>query len=1344
VATPASGYLFVNWAGDVSTIANVNAATTTITMNDDYEITARFTAVVGSKTETVTNGTVDARDEADTEVLVSGNATVAVAQFVDNPGGGSPTGFNSLGKYIDVHIPDVGQVTETDIRLYYTPSEVPAGVDETSLKLFWWNGIAWVQCSDSGVNTTDHYVWAKIRTEGTTPTLAQLTGTPFAGYSSPPPHLIISSTAGGNVTTPGEGTFTYDAGTVVNLVATPTAGYRFVNWTGNVGTIANVTAASTTITMNGNYSITANFVAVYNLTISTTAGGTVTTPGVGTFIRDAGTVVNLVATPAAGYRFDNWTGDVGTIANVSAAATNITMNGNYSITANFVRQYNLTITSTAGGTVTTSGVGNFTYDVGTVVNLVATPASHYRFVNWTGNVGTIANVNAATTTITMNSAYNIYANFARVPQNYLYTYTSTGGTVTTPGMGGWFAYDEGTVVNLVATPDDGYVFTYWGGNVSTIANVNAASTTITMNGEDALYQIWPCFAKQQYNLTISSTAGGTVNTPGDGTFTYDAGTVVDLMATPAGYRFVNWTGDVDTVANVTAATTTITMNGNYSITANFVKQYDLYVDSTAGGNVTTPGVGPFTYDAGTVVNLVATPAAGYRFVAWEYDVGTIANVTAANTTITMNGDYYISANFATLPVDYLYITSNAGGTVTTPGMGGWFTYDEGTVVNLVATPDAGYAFDYWWGNVSTIADVNAANTTITMNGEGVGYYIYAIFAHARNLTVSSTEGGSVTTPGEGTFTYPQETWVNLVATPAAGYRFGYWTGDVGTILNVNGGNTSIYVWDNYSITANFIKQYNLTISSTAGGTVTTPGVGTFTRDAGTVVSLVATPAADYRFVNWTGDVVTIANANAASTTITMNADYSATANFETLPEYDLTISSTAGGSVTTPGEGTFTRYEGTVVNLVATPTAGYAFANWTGDVDTIANVNAATTTITINGGYSIMANFVVGYNLTISSTAGGSVTTPGEGTFTYAPNRVVIMVAKPEAGCHFVNWTGDVGTIANVNAAITGITMYDNYSITANFEPGYTPMVAAGELLTVGLKADGTVVATGWNYWGQCDVGGWTDITQVAAGDEYTVGLKSDGTVVATGWNYYGQCDVGGWTNIVQVAAGWEHTVGLKADRTVVAVGDNDHGQCNVSGWTNITEVSAGSDHTVGLKSDGTVVAVGWNNHGQCSPVSGWTNITQVAAGGYHTVGLKSNGTVVAVGQNDYGQCNVSGWTNITQVAAGGYYTVGLEADGTVVAVGHNPYGQCDVGNWTDIVQVAAGAYHTVGLKSDGTVVVTGDNNYGQCNVSGWTDITQVAAGGYHTVGLNSDGAVVAVGDNSYGQCYVDGCWMLN
>jgi len=74
----------------------------------------------------------------------------------------------------------------------------------------------------------------------------------------------------------------------------------------------------------------------------------------------------------------------------------------------------------------------------------------------------------------------------------------------------------------------------------------------------------------QYNLTVSSTEGGAVIEPGQGTFSYDRGTLVNLVAeTWEGYHFVNWTGDVSTIANVNADATTITMNGHYSITANF-------------------------------------------------------------------------------------------------------------------------------------------------------------------------------------------------------------------------------------------------------------------------------------------------------------------------------------------------------------------------------------------------------------------------------------------------------------------------------------------------------------------------------------------------------------------------------------------------------------------------------------------------------------------------------------------------------------------------------------------------------------------------------------------------------
>jgi hypothetical protein len=73
----------------------------------------------------------------------------------------------------------------------------------------------------------------------------------------------------------------------------------------------------------------------YDLTTGSGAGGVVTDPGEGTFTYDEGDVVDLVATPDCGYVFDNWTGDTTDIDDVNAAATNVTMNADYDINANF-------------------------------------------------------------------------------------------------------------------------------------------------------------------------------------------------------------------------------------------------------------------------------------------------------------------------------------------------------------------------------------------------------------------------------------------------------------------------------------------------------------------------------------------------------------------------------------------------------------------------------------------------------------------------------------------------------------------------------------------------------------------------------------------------------------------------------------------------------------------------------------------------------------------------------------------------------------------------------------------------------------------------------------------------
>ena len=303
------------------------------------------------------------------------------------------------------------------------------------------------------------------------------------------------------------------------------------------------------------------------------------------------------------------------------------------------------------------------------------------------------------------------------------------------------------------------------------------------------------------------------------------------------------------------------------------------------------------------------------------------------------------------------------------------------------------------------------------------------------LTTSSTEGGDVVISGEGT--YADGTIVTIEAVADECYEFVEWTG--AEVADPYSPITTVTMDEAMSITAVFaLLSYDLTTDSTDGGAVTSPGEDTFTYDCGSDVPLVAAAEEGYYFVNWSGDVDTIANVNAYTTAVTMMGDYSITANFELVPpgQFVLTTSSTTGGSVTTPGEESSPYDEGTVVDLVAEAEGCYEFVEWTGDVDTIADVYSASTNITMDADKSVTASFApFSYDLTVDSTEGGQVSSPGEGTFPYDCSTEVDLVAEADLGYHFVEWTGDISTIADVDAAETTITISGNYSITADFGP---------------------------------------------------------------------------------------------------------------------------------------------------------------------------------------------------------------------------------------------------------------------------------------------------------------------
>ncbi|MFC1847877.1 S8 family serine peptidase [Chloroflexota bacterium] len=348
----------------------------------------------------------------------------------------------------------------------------------------------------------------------------------------------------------------------------------------------------------------------------------------------------------------------------------------------------------------------------------------------------------------------------------------------------------------------------------------------------------------------------------------------------------------------------------------------------------------------------------------------------------------------------------------------------------------------------------------------------------------------------------------------------------GNLLNQSTANNMGDWYNNIILVRYVLPEYVLTATSSDGGDVTGPGEGSFAYAQGAIVDLLAVAEPGFRFLNWTGDVGTVADVNAAGTTITMDNDYSIQANFEEIPiQYDLTAIGAMGGSVADPGEGVFTYDEGTVVALLAVPDLGFDFVNWTGDVGTVADVNAADTTITMDNDYSIQANFIEidTSQLTVTSSEGGDVTDPGEGSYTYTTGNVADLLAVPEAGFVFCSWTGDVAMVDDVNAADAFITMNGDYSITANFRPdtAYPEIHLVEGLNLIGLQLTpfdtsiesvlacimGKVVIV-YNYDPSSEGDHWTvwdpvwggNLSEMVAGKGYWIRMSADATLRVDGY----------------------------------------------------------------------------------------------------------------------------------------------------------------------------------------------------------------------------------------------------
>ena len=235
-----------------------------------------------------------------------------------------------------------------------------------------------------------------------------------------------------------------------------------------------------------------------------------------------------------------------------------------------------------------------------------------------------------------------------------------------------------------------------------------------------------------------------------------------------------------------------------------------------------------------------------------------------------------------------------------------------------------------------------------------------------DASANLSNSGTITGSGD----YKWGSTVSLTATPNTGYTFVNWTeNDLPVSTDATYSFTAIGA---KSVVAHFVLN---TYATSAGvepansGTVT--GAGDYAH--GSTVSLTATPAVGYTFVNWTeNDLPVSTNATYSFTAI---GTKSVVAHF-VLNTYATSAGVEPANSGTVTGAGDYAH--GSMATLTATPAVGYKFINWT-ENDTLVS-SAATYSFTALGARTLVANF--------QSTSSALLLKDASKTLTVYPNPV--------------------------------------------------------------------------------------------------------------------------------------------------------------------------------------------------------------------------------------------------------------------------------------------------------------------------------------------------------------------
>jgi hypothetical protein len=269
---------------------------------------------------------------------------------------------------------------------------------------------------------------------------------------------------------------------------------------------------------------------------------------------------------------------------------------------------------------------------------------------------------------------------------------------------------------------------------------NTASTLVIVSGEDC-------------DLTISSTEGGEVTTPGEGTFVNECGSRVPVVAEPdAGYKFAFWDGtavEAEKVDDPLSADTTVTVDANYDLRANFV------INEVVPPEVMTEPAEDITCTSAWIAATLVYDGGEdceCRFRYWE------------------EGD----------STNYRWCGSASSG-----------VYFGSSLGNL--TPGRTYYY---------VAD--ASNSAGSASGEILS------FTTAVRLTISATAGGTVVEPDAPVVELPTAGEVAVVAEADQDYLFWHWQGtaaEAGKVTpDVTSANARVLVDADDTLIATFLKR----------------------------------------------------------------------------------------------------------------------------------------------------------------------------------------------------------------------------------------------------------------------------------------------------------------------------------------------------------------------------------------------------------------------------------------------------------------------------------------------------------------------------------------------------------